>query len=341
MVTEVSNQPPATGTTPAPTSRPFLAEEKPGGRDGSAAGSAARSSGQRRRGSRPADQSTGGYQPHRCASSSGTGVGHRSHRRDRDDTDPVGRCPAPDPVGPGRARAWPGPSSPVTSSSKGTSTPCCGSCTTPHPAISGRMGLRSLPAVVDAARRLGALGPPLPAAARGVPTGRPAPLAVPGRRGDQPPLRRGQRLLPARPRPEHDLFVRPVRDRRRLPRGRAGGQARTDLPQAGSRQRPGARLLDVGCGWGSMAIHAARHHGATVVGVALSREQVDEAAAPGGPRPGWTEQVEIRLQDYRDLRGEQFDAISSIGMFEHVGSRPDGPVLRDPARYCWRRPGAC
>ena len=68
-----------------------------------------------------------------------------------------------------------------------------------------------------------------------------------------------------------------------------------------------------------MAIHAARFHGAQVVGIALSREQVDMArrrvdeAGLGG-------QVEIRFQDYRDLAGEQFDAISSIGMFEHVGS---------------------
>jgi cyclopropane-fatty-acyl-phospholipid synthase len=84
-------------------------------------------------------------------------------------------------------------------------------------------------------------------------------------------------------------------------------------------RQPGARLLDVGCGWGSMAIHAARHHHATVVGVALSREQVDEARRRVD-QAGLADQIEIRLQDYRDLGGEQFDAISSIGMFEHVGS---------------------
>ena len=83
---------------------------------------------------------------------------------------------------------------------------------------------------------------------------------------------------------------------------------------------PGSRLLDVGCGWGSMAIHAARHHGARVVGVALSREQVDEATRRV-TEAGLDGQVEIRMQDYRQLRGERFDAISSIGMFEHVGSR--------------------
>jgi cyclopropane-fatty-acyl-phospholipid synthase len=83
--------------------------------------------------------------------------------------------------------------------------------------------------------------------------------------------------------------------------------------------RPGARLLDVGCGWGSMAIHAARHHQARVTGVALSREQVEEARRRVAAA-GLDDRIEIRLQDYRDLRGETFDAISSIGMFEHVGS---------------------
>ncbi len=81
----------------------------------------------------------------------------------------------------------------------------------------------------------------------------------------------------------------------------------------------GARLLDVGCGWGSMAIHAARHHGAQVVGVSLSREQV-QLARRRVDEAGIADRVEIRLQDYRDLRGERFDAISSIGMFEHVGT---------------------
>jgi cyclopropane-fatty-acyl-phospholipid synthase len=83
---------------------------------------------------------------------------------------------------------------------------------------------------------------------------------------------------------------------------------------------PGTRLLDVGCGWGSMAIHASKYHGARVVGVALSREQVDEAARRVR-QAGLDRQVEIRMMDYRDLRGETFDAISSIGMFEHVGSQ--------------------
>ena len=84
-------------------------------------------------------------------------------------------------------------------------------------------------------------------------------------------------------------------------------------------RRPDARLLDVGCGWGSMAIHAARHHGSRVVGIALSREQVAKARERV-LEAGLQDRVEIRYQDYRDLAGEQFDAISSIGMFEHVGT---------------------
>ena len=82
---------------------------------------------------------------------------------------------------------------------------------------------------------------------------------------------------------------------------------------------PGSHLLDVGCGWGSMALHAARYHDARVVGIALSHEQVDKAKERVR-EAGLEDRVEIRYQDYRDLGGEEFDAISSIGMFEHVGS---------------------
>jgi cyclopropane-fatty-acyl-phospholipid synthase len=88
----------------------------------------------------------------------------------------------------------------------------------------------------------------------------------------------------------------------------------------GLHRRTGMRLLDVGCGWGSMAIHAARHHGARVVGITISREQA--AFARQQVRDGgFGDLIEIRLQDYRDLSGERFDAVSSIGMFEHVGRR--------------------
>jgi len=82
--------------------------------------------------------------------------------------------------------------------------------------------------------------------------------------------------------------------------------------------QPGARLLDVGCGWGSMAIHAASHYDARVVGITISRAQA-EWARQRVAEAGVADRVEIRLQDYRDLSGEKFDAISSIGMSEHVG----------------------
>jgi cyclopropane-fatty-acyl-phospholipid synthase len=83
---------------------------------------------------------------------------------------------------------------------------------------------------------------------------------------------------------------------------------------------PGMRLLDVGCGWGSMAIHAAARHGTRVVGVTLSTEQHQRATKRVADH-GLSDLVEIRFQDYRDVADGPFDAISSIGMFEHVGRR--------------------
>jgi cyclopropane-fatty-acyl-phospholipid synthase len=91
----------------------------------------------------------------------------------------------------------------------------------------------------------------------------------------------------------------------------------------GLAERPGLRLLDVGCGWGSMAIHAATHHGASVVGVTISEAQA-ELARKRVAQAGVGDRVAIRLLDYRDLGGETFDAISSIGMFEHVGKERIG-----------------
>ncbi|MEV7088352.1 cyclopropane-fatty-acyl-phospholipid synthase family protein [Streptomyces sp. NPDC093085] len=81
----------------------------------------------------------------------------------------------------------------------------------------------------------------------------------------------------------------------------------------------GDRLLDVGCGWGSMAIHAARGYGARVTGVTLSREQA-AFARKRIAEEGLTDRIEIRVQDYRDVRDGPYDAISSIGMAEHVGA---------------------
>ena len=82
--------------------------------------------------------------------------------------------------------------------------------------------------------------------------------------------------------------------------------------------QPGMRLLDAGCGWGSMVMHAAQHYGVRAVGVTLSREQA-EYAAKRVAESGLSDLVEIRRQDYRDVRDGPYDAISSIGMFEHVG----------------------
>jgi cyclopropane-fatty-acyl-phospholipid synthase len=82
---------------------------------------------------------------------------------------------------------------------------------------------------------------------------------------------------------------------------------------------PGERVLDVGCGWGSFAIHAATRHGADVVGITLSEPQA-ALARERAAAAGVADLVEIRVADYRDMRGEHFDAIASIGMVEHVGS---------------------
>jgi cyclopropane-fatty-acyl-phospholipid synthase len=81
---------------------------------------------------------------------------------------------------------------------------------------------------------------------------------------------------------------------------------------------PGMRVLDVGCGWGSFAIHAAREYGAHVVGITLSEPQA-QLARELVSQAGVGEMVEIRVQDYRRLPRSSFDAIASIGMSEHVG----------------------
>jgi len=80
---------------------------------------------------------------------------------------------------------------------------------------------------------------------------------------------------------------------------------------------PGKRLLDIGCGWGGLALYAAENTGANVVGVTLSEEQLAIARGRAGEK-NLTNQVEFRLQDYRDIP-ERFDRIVSVGMFEHVG----------------------
>ena len=81
--------------------------------------------------------------------------------------------------------------------------------------------------------------------------------------------------------------------------------------------RPGQTLLDIGCGWGALVIRAAQRFGARCVGITLSERQF-ELARERVARAGLQDRVEIRLQDYRDVQG-QFERITSVGMFEHVG----------------------
>jgi cyclopropane-fatty-acyl-phospholipid synthase len=101
--------------------------------------------------------------------------------------------------------------------------------------------------------------------------------------------------------------------------------------------RPGERVLDVGCGWGSFAIHAASERGANVTGITLSDPQA-RAARERAQEAGVGGRVDIRVMDYRDIpQGERFDAIASIGMVEHVGEEQIDVYARDLARCL--RPG--
>jgi cyclopropane-fatty-acyl-phospholipid synthase len=85
------------------------------------------------------------------------------------------------------------------------------------------------------------------------------------------------------------------------------------------RLQPGQTLLDIGCGWGALVLRAAQQYGAHCVGVTLSENQY--ALAQQRVREAGLEHlIDIRLQDYRDVRG-QFDRITSVGMFEHVGRK--------------------
>jgi cyclopropane-fatty-acyl-phospholipid synthase len=95
----------------------------------------------------------------------------------------------------------------------------------------------------------------------------------------------------------------------------AAQEAKLDLICRKVGLRPGALLLDIGCGWGSLVKYAAERYGVRAVGITLSEEQVSlgRELCKGLP-------VEIRLQDYRDL-SEKYDHIVSVGMFEHVGAK--------------------
>ncbi len=111
--------------------------------------------------------------------------------------------------------------------------------------------------------------------------------------------------------------------------------AKLDYTLRKMRLCPGERLLDIGCGWGAMVIRAALF-GAQALGITLSRLQYEEGQrriAAAGVR----ERARIELRDYRDLRGERFDKVVSVGMFEHVGRSRFGEYFR--AAYEALRPG--
>jgi cyclopropane-fatty-acyl-phospholipid synthase len=95
--------------------------------------------------------------------------------------------------------------------------------------------------------------------------------------------------------------------------------------------QPGERVLDVGCGWGSFAIHAAKTYGVHVTGITLSEPQAREAQRRA-VEAGVGELVDCRVTDYRDVGGEPFDAIASIGMVEHVGEVQVDEYARQLAR---------
>ncbi|MGQ0841705.1 class I SAM-dependent methyltransferase [Actinokineospora sp.] len=84
--------------------------------------------------------------------------------------------------------------------------------------------------------------------------------------------------------------------------------------------KPGMRMLDVGCGWGSLSIHAAKHYGVHVTGITLSKEQRQFILARLDEYD-LTDRVDVRLQDYRELADEPFDAIGTLEMGEHVGAK--------------------
>ena len=94
---------------------------------------------------------------------------------------------------------------------------------------------------------------------------------------------------------------------------------------------PGDRLLDIGCGWGSLVIHAARHYGAVAVGVTLSEPQA-RLARERAAQAGVAGRVEIRVQDYREIADGPYDKIASVGMYEHVGRAELGRYAQAVAR---------
>lgn len=87
------------------------------------------------------------------------------------------------------------------------------------------------------------------------------------------------------------------------------------------RLRPGQRLLDIGCGWGGLVLHAARHYGVDATGITLSQPQADLANARIADA-GLTDRCRVLVRDYREMdEPGSYDALASVGMFEHVGEK--------------------
>jgi cyclopropane-fatty-acyl-phospholipid synthase len=116
----------------------------------------------------------------------------------------------------------------------------------------------------------------------------------------------------------------------------AAQRAKLDLVCTKLALQKGERVLDVGCGWGSFAIYAAREYGVSVTGITLSEPQA-ELARRRAAEAGVDDRVDIRVMDYRELAGEPYDAIASIGMVEHVGANRIDEYAQTLARLL--RPG--
>jgi cyclopropane-fatty-acyl-phospholipid synthase len=112
--------------------------------------------------------------------------------------------------------------------------------------------------------------------------------------------------------------------------------AKLDYTLRKVRLRPGERLLDIGCGWGALVIRAAQRFGAIALGITLSRKQYEQGRQRA-QEAGLGDRARVELRDYRELRGERFDKIVSIGMFEHVGRARLPAYFR--AAYDALRPG--
>ena len=193
----------------------------------------------------------------------------------------------------------------------------------PDDIVGERPGLRTVAGLVGAAVRLGVIGPP--------PRPPKEEVRLRGRRHS----RRRDAAAIAHHYDIGDDFYRVVLgesmtyscaywDRQEFDLGEpsdlaAAQFAKCDLVARKLALAPGMRVLDVGCGWGTFALHAAKTYGAHVVGVTLSVAQA-EFARRRMAREGVEHLVEIRVQDYRSVEDGPFDAIASIGMAEHIGT---------------------